>query len=434
MKMTSSLTRILCFALPLAAPLGVGTGLLATSACTEARSAQTVQAPVEEAHPRTALPLTDQPLETYREELLGLAFRAASKFPLVPHVKNRSRAQQAVVDACLELDRPLQARGYIEAIENWRRGAGLADLAFYCAEKGDAADARTFLELAEEAAASTEQDEEAQGWRTDRIRVRMAQALVLLGDEERIDELEAGVVDSELGKIEVARARTLSEEAFDEQLAALDDVILSDSMDRVRNALAACNELFGRFYANEARRAATLAQVRSTRGKVPAQVFFDALTGLADTALEHGDSEQGLALVEESQGVVESVRWLPRARVPLSARLAVLRYRAGQQEQGRNEALAALAFYDESETAIVDIYRAGALRPLAEAFEVMDDRETALTLYRRAIEEGARNPNARPRADDLSATCISMALLGIEPGDALRARMYQIFDGLESPW
>ena len=46
----------------------------------------------------------------------------------------------------------------------------------------------------------------------------------------------------------------------------------------------------------------------------------------------------------------------------------------------------------------------------------------------------ALNPNSRPRADDVCATCISMAVHGIEPDAELRARLEQIVKELGAPW
>jgi len=82
----------------------------------------------------------------------------------------------------------------------------------------------------------------------------------------------------------------------------------------------------------------------------------------------------------------------------------------------------------------VNIYRAGALRPLAEAYQSMGDTAAALTVFKKAVEEGVENPNSRPRVEDLSATCRSMALSGVEPDADLWARLREVFTGLGQPW
>jgi hypothetical protein len=71
---------------------------------------------------------------------------------------------------------------------------------------------------------------------------------------------------------------------------------------------------------------------------------------------------------------------------------------------------------------------------VAEAYAAMGDRAAALAVYREAIAAGVGNPNSRPRAEDLAATCTSMARADIEPDDALWARIRTIRDGLGDPW
>ena len=55
-------------------------------------------------------------------------------------------------------------------------------------------------------------------------------------------------------------------------------------------------------------------------------------------------------------------------------------------------------------------------------------------MYKTAVEEGTANPNSRPRAEDLTATCCSMALSAVEPDKELWAKLKQIYEGLGEPW
>ena len=72
--------------------------------------------------------------------------------------------------------------------------------------------------------------------------------------------------------------------------------------------------------------------------------------------------------------------------------------------------------------------------PIAEAYAAMGDRDTALATYRLAMDQAVINPNSRPRAEDLTMICRSMALGAVEPDAALWARMRQIHQGLGRPW
>ena len=132
--------------------------------------------------------------------------------------------------------------------------------------------------------------------------------------------------------------------------------------------------------------------------------------------------------------MLDGATWKPELRIPVMARLAVLRHRAGDEGGAREDADAALAFFEAERNQIFDYKRAETLIPLAEAFRSLGDAPAAHGIYAKAVEEGALNPNRRPRADDLTATCCSMALHAVEPDAKLRARLLEIRSGLEGPW
>jgi hypothetical protein len=102
--------------------------------------------------------------------------------------------------------------------------------------------------------------------------------------------------------------------------------------------------------------------------------------------------------------------------------------------RARAELEAALRSWHEERDAIVDIYRAGTLRPLAFACYTIGDPEQAEQLLALALEEGQVNPNSRPRCDDLVATCVALATRGIDPAPATWERLREIRRGLGNPW
>ena len=77
-----------------------------------------------------------KPLFVFQIKLLDIAFESATAIPVNPHLKDRSKAQENVIETCLRLDQPKRALAYIEKIENWRRGLCYANLAFYYAKQG----------------------------------------------------------------------------------------------------------------------------------------------------------------------------------------------------------------------------------------------------------------------------------------------------------
>jgi hypothetical protein len=365
----------------------------------------------------------------WRVDLLELAFDAATAIPASPHAKDRARAQEAVAAAWLELDEPGRALGCLEATEGWRRGAGYADVALYFARQGRIAEAERTLELAAHVADGVED------WRRDNVRVRIARVRARLGQDREAAALEAGVCDAETGKLAGVRTTAIDPAAFDAGVREVDRLLATGSFDVRRNALDSCTDLYDRFYGDAAERSLLEARIKSAWGDLPIFVQLDLLMKLARSALGHSDRATALALVNEAQALFEGAAWPLEYRIPLAGQLAGLRYRAGDPERALADATAALALFDASgRDEIVDIFRARTLHPLAEAFQAMDQGVAALAVYRRAVEEGAVNPNSRPRAEDLAATCRSMAVHGTEPDADLWARIRGIREGLGPPW
>jgi tetratricopeptide (TPR) repeat protein len=374
------------------------------------------------------VPLTNKPLEVYQSELIDHAFETATAIPATPHIKDRSRAQEKVVEVSLVLDQPLLAYSLIERIDNWRRGSGYGDLALYCARHGYTDEAQQYLNLA------VQISESAEDWRRDRIRVKIASAYALLGQTIQTEQFEAGIVDSESGKVAGVRAIIAGEDNFNEQMNALDALLAPGNFDVMENALKACANLFNRFYDDAGRRFLAEEKMKTSWGKLPIFKRVELLTELAGFALDHADQAKALDLINEAQIFMDSAQWRPEYRIPLISKLVKLRFLADDRQKARTDADALLALYDSQRDKIVNIYRAEALRPLAEAYQSMGDTATALAIYKRAVEEGVENPNSRPRAEDLSATCCSMALHGVEPDAELWTRIRQINEGLGDPW
>lgn len=384
-------------------------------------------------------PVVDATLAPERIELLDIAFRAASAFPAKPHIKNRSRVQESVVEVCLELDQPRRALGFAEQIASWRRGAALADFAFYCAEHGDAAEALQQLELAGEIARqfdvlTADEDSTAQGWQRDRIRSKIARAYLRLGRVDDARQFEADLAPSEAGRVAAVRATQIDAMEFDQHLNTLDTLVLSGNFDQLRGALEAYAQLYDRFYADAKRREKLEGRIDVAWKKLPIQVRVESSIELIQSALGHSDQVHARELVAKALALVDGSTWTPESGIPLRAQLAELRNRAGEAEQARHDADAALVIYEAQRGDIVDIYRAGTLRPLAEVYLALGDGAKALELYRKTLEEGVLNPNSRPRAEDLVATCCSLASHGLAPDAELRRRLIQIFDGLGDPW
>jgi len=381
--------------------------------------------------------LQDSELAAPRRALLELAFEAASALPLNPHVKTRSNAQADVVQACFELGQLKRAAACIEGIANWRRGEAYADLAFLLAQQGQVELVDPFLVLAEEHSKSESEDtgaQTSQNWRRDRVRARIAATHLLLGEVQAAASFERDLADSERGRTASIKAQRIDQGEVDEHLRALDAILATGSFDPIRNALEAVSLLHGRFYADAATRARLEEKIESNWSRLPPAVRVELLLGLADNALAHQDRAHAGVLLEEARGMIAGFEWTAEQELPLRARTAVFAHRLGESERARGELDQLVERYDGVRAQLASLDRTELLLPLAEARVALGDEAAALSLYARAVEEGAVNPNGRPRAEDLVQTCLSIASQGVTPGPELMAELESARRKLSAPW
>ncbi|MBL8860484.1 MAG: hypothetical protein JNK02_00590 [Planctomycetes bacterium] len=425
---------------------------LATLGCTEssavapqrdsASAAQVDVAPGSAQAASTGAPVPV--VEPWRIEFLDLAFDVASAFPVNPHIKNRSRAQVEVVLAALEVDQPDLALRYAAGIANWRRGEALGAFAHHQARHGRLARVQEFLDEAQRIAdggglpadptAGGDGIEVSQEWRRDRIRAWIARTYLVLGQSTRADGAAEGTIDAESVPIHAQRARSAPEAEFEAEVRRLDALVAAGSFDPLRAALGAYAELYGRFFLDAEKRALLEERVATALAKMPVQLRVDAYCALAGHALAHESASKARELLDLARAAIEAARWDAETSIPLVARVATLRARAGDREAASGEVEFALDAYAKERERIVNMYRGGVLRPLAEACVAMGDEARARAIYARALEEAVVNPNSRPRADDLVATIASMVVQGLRPDESLEKRIREIRAGLGDPW
>ncbi|HEX5052117.1 MAG TPA: hypothetical protein VFZ65_10115 [Planctomycetota bacterium] len=410
------------------------------TACSREREAAAAERPPA-THAAGSAPRVDVALAPFREQLLKLAFRAASAFPLEPHRKNRSRIQGIVVAACFELDQPELAVAFARDITDWRRGCGYADYAHARALRGDARTALDYIRLAGEIIEQEQHASYSQEWQIDSIRQKIARAYETLGDEvhaaeavAHVDAASGNAVDTDWAKTAADHVRLLPAAKVDDELAAMDAAFPQMSIGQQQVALETLARLHGRFFDDLARRTKIEERVTTVYTRLPPAMRLDALRKLARTCIEHHENGSALRLLGTAREIASAHTWRAEDQVPELAKLAAVRHEAGEADQAAADVAAALALYHAERDHIVDIYRAETVRAIAEAVHSMGDDKAAVDLCALAIEEGMHNANSRPRAEDLVETCVAMAVRGIEPSPELWQRLREICEGLGDPW
>lgn len=370
----------------------------------------------------------DEPIEDWQADLLDLAFDSASAMPLDPHIKTRSRAQELVFKASLDMGLHERALRYAEQIDNWRRGASYAAYVAHCAKNGVPCDSLRYLSLAREIAG------QAEGWRADRVKNEIAAAHAWLGDSDEAEALSSNLDESETGRIDTIFAQTSDEDDFDARLEQISTLSATGNFDLVRHALFSGVALHARYYASPEKRARVEQVINDSWAKTPYNIRAEVLTAMAENALSNEDSDNALRLANSAREMIAERTWNPDDYLPLSGPIAAISYLSGDRAGGLALASESIEYYEERTQLVPNIYVAETLRPIAEAYMRMGMPDEAMALYRRVIESGVDNPNSVPRAEDLSETCTSMARHEFRPPSDLLERMNAIKADLGAPW
>lgn len=428
---TSALSLLLVLFSPSVAHPGAS-----TLALTEALTGALTGALVQETPP--AQETADKAVQSV--DPLALSFDIVSRMPERPHLKTRSRLQADLVQAALDVGRLDDAVGWATKIGNWRRGLGLAHVAVFHARRGDEEAAQAALKVAE-AAEATILDEMDQGWRRDRVRVRIAEAYALMGDSVKAAQIQAITTPTESGRLASMAARTVAPEDQEKQLATLETIAKTGDLEQIRFAVLAMAEFYGQaLRAAEGDEkglsaAAVETRIRAAWDELPIEPRIDILEKLVNLEIEAGTKMRAAELAIEISSMVTENRWNAEQGIGMRGRVASLLYRAGETKTARDLANDALALYESSREGIYDIFRGEALRPLAESFVTLGDHATATVIYERALEEAVHNPNSKPRATDIAMTAISAATA---PGYEMPKSLLRAFAAAETkigtPW
>jgi len=365
-----------------------------------------------------------------RAQALESAFAIASSVPAQFHAREKAKLQEQVGAAFVELGMLEEARGLVRRIDGWRSAALLGRVGLEDAKAGRREEA---LACAEKVVVASRHPS-VTDWQREALSVWAARIHAAVGDDAKASELEKGVGENEMGKVAATRARRSPEESFGAQMELVEGWIKTLNFDLVRNGVDIAVEYYPTCYADAARRARVEAAIEAAAKHLPHDLRVVSWLRLADIATAKADRESAAALIGRADAALLATSWAPEDETAMRARIAASKGRLGESDAARAEIAKALAAYDAGRDRIIDIYRAKALRAVAESQASFGDADAARATYMRALDEGAVNPNARPRAADLVGTIVSMASSGLLPDAAATARIAAIRDGLKDPW
>lgn len=381
--------------------------------------------------PSTAAGPVPAPAEaaSARRRLLERANALAILIPSPSFEKDRAKMQLAVVECCISngmLDSAFEWSAPMEL--TWRRGEALALTAQAFARAGNAARAR---ELAERAAGGAS---DYPDWAAARVRAGAAKAFVIVGDLDRADQLVGPADPAMLGEVQVVSVERASAGELDAKADMFDKAIATKGFDLAKGGIDGYIAILGRVAADPARTARALKALDEAIPGLPFDLQVAYRARLAERLGEIGLRGPSADELAKAVRLFGTTTFLAEDIAPVGASLARARARLGDLDGARAQLESLESAYRARVEEITDLRRATSLRALAEAHAGLGDRARALRLWSEALDAGALNPNARPRAEDLCLTCISMAGAAVEPTPAMDARIAAIRAGLVAPW
>ena len=378
--------------------------------------------------PATQTPASPPLANLSRDDLLDLAFQISTSIPIEPFASDRARMQALVAQACIKNGSLIQAIQYASKIEGWRQGELFALIGQQYATANETQLARDFAARAMEVA-TNETD-----WQRERIVIETAKIYLQLGDSAKASTLLEGATQAELGKLEAARTAIVLESQLDNQADMFDKAIATKNFDLARGGIDGYLVWLDRVSQDEIRITRALKAIDDALLELPLDLQVKYGIDLADHLHKNLKRDLAILKLDKATEIFSATTFLPEDVAPLGAMLARARIRMGDEQSARLILQRLYSEYSTRREGIVNLRRATSLRALAEGFCELGDRDDAIACYTLALEEGTINPNARPRAEDLGATCISMAEYGIALTPELKNRIDTIRSSLTYPW
>jgi len=223
-------------------------------------------------------------------------------------------------------------------------------------------------------------------------------------------------------------------ERLEAQAKVFDDAIATGAFELVRGGLDGYLAIMRRADCDDAWRARATKALDGALPGLPYDLRVLYLVSLADAHASRGRADEARAALDRADGVMASAGFLPEDIVPIGVPIAVARAGLGDRDAARAALRSLRSRFEARRDEVVNLRRATSWRALASAYVGLGDRADAEACFVAALEDGALNPNARPRAEDLCMTMLAMARCGFVPTEAMDRRIEAIRAGLIDPW
>ena len=359
-------------------------------------------------------------------ESLDWAFRFAAAIRTDP--KDRSRAEEAVVQelaAIGALDRAVERAG---EIDDWRRGTALADLAVAFALEGRSEQARSLIDKAEAVRAGVS------GWQNPRIQAHVADALAALGETDRSGTIASSLAAEDkqyIGRaaaiVAVAMAAGGQVDKGMERLAALAS---ETDFDTTYWRTEGYMDIARRKELPRSQRERALEAARVSALGIPGWQKAQSLVEVGELLQELGETERARESVQKAEEEVALLSSGMTTKAALLSNVARAWARLGRRDHAERLSKEGL----EIAAGAMVTEKPALYASVASGFLAAGDAAGAARVYTLALDAAEQLQNARPRALAVVAICRSLATSGAPLDGATRDRLGKVFAGLKDPW
>lgn len=370
------------------------------------------------------------PATVEQVRLLSLADEIAGTIPGEDFEVDRSLCRAGVVDCCIELGELDRAEAFAARIENWRRGDALVRLGQARLERGDRAGAERC------AAACLSNAGNWRDWGIARVAAGAAALYMALGEPDRAKGLLPPDAPDLMGAFEASRVPRVALADLPAMADAFDAALSTQNLDVARSALDGHLAVLGRALAAGDSALAGRCAAALDRGiaGLPPDMQVGYRLRLSELLSGAGRTDGARAEVAKAGDAYRNAILDAQSRASIGVPIAEAEFRLGERAGALARIDALRADFEEHKAEITDLRRATSLRALAEGYLLVGERARGSECYAQALREGAVNPNARPRANDLCDTLVSMARSGYAPDAGMQRTIDSIRAGLAAPW
>jgi tetratricopeptide (TPR) repeat protein len=242
------------------------------------------------------------------------------------------------------------------------------------------------------------------------------------------------VVESDRARIRAAVIPTLSAAELAAEADAFDRAMATKDLDMVRSAIVGWTALLRRWSDDDALRTRAAQALDGAIAGLPVDLRIDANLQLAGTFRELGRKTDARTRLEAAIATFASAELLPEDEAPIGAMIVEARIADGDVAGAAAELRRLREQFDARRSEIMTTRLARSLRALGVAWARAGDPAMARQAFRDALDAGLVNPNGRPRAEDLVATCIAMATSGTTPDPFTAQKIEAVRKQLGEPW